>query len=123
MNIRPSARFIRFLWVGGLNTLFGYAVFLTCLWLGMHYALSAGISTVLGVLFNFRSTGKLVFGKQDVRLLPLFVGVYVVVYLVNVSGLTTLLNFGVPEWAGGLIMILPCAILSYVLNLRCVFRP
>ena len=35
-RMRPSASFVRFLLVGGLNTAFGYGVFVACLWLGMH---------------------------------------------------------------------------------------
>lgn len=121
-RIRPSARFLRFLLVGGLNTAFGYSMFILCLWLGMHYAVAAAVATVLGVLFNFKSTGGLVFKSNDHRRLPWFIGVYVIVYIVNVFGLGILLRFGIPSWMGGLLLILPCAILSYLLNSRFVFR-
>ncbi|HSD15662.1 MAG TPA: GtrA family protein [Thermomonas sp.] len=122
-RIRPSARFIRFLLVGGLNTAFGYGVFVACLWLGMHYALAGAVSTVLGVLFNFKSTGHLVFRSKGSRRLPRFVGIYAIIYLVNVLALGAMLQFGIPEWLGGLILLLPSAILSYVLNRQFVFRP
>ena len=122
-RIRPSTHFIRFLLVGGLNAAFGYGVFVACLWLGMHYALAGAISTVLGVLFNFKSTGLLVFRSRGTGRLHLFVSVYVVTYVINVLALGIMLRFGIPEWLGGLIMILPSAILSYALNSRYVFPP
>lgn len=118
---RPSARFVRFLLVGGLNTAFGYGVFVGCLWLGMHYALAGAISTVLGVLFNFKTTGGLVFRSRRNGRLPQFVSVYVVTYAFGTLCIGLMLEFGIPEWLGGLILILPSAIVSYVLNRRFVF--
>lgn len=122
-RVRPTRRFLHFLLVGALNTAFGYGVFVGCLWLGMHYAIAGAISTVLGVLFNFKSTGKFVFGSTGNRRLPHFVGVYAIIYLVNVLALGVMLQFGIPEWLGGLILLLPSAILSYVLNRQLVFPP
>lgn len=122
-RIRPSGRFIRFLLVGGMNTAFGYGVFVACLWLGMHYALAGAISMVLGVLFNFKSIGNLVFRSKGNRKLPRFLAVYAIIYLVNVLSLGGMLWFGIPEWLGGLILLLPSAILSYVLNRQFVFTP
>ena len=122
-RLRPSARFVRFLLVGVLNTAFGYGCFVACLWLGMHYALAAAVATVLGVLFNFKSTGRLVFRSRGNGRLHRFVAVYAVTYVVNVLALAVMLRFGIPEWLGGLIMLLPSAILSYVLNSRYVFPP
>ena len=122
-RIRPSGRFIRFLLVGGLNTAFGYAVFVASLWLGMHYALAGAISTVLGVLFNFKSTGRLVFGSQGNNKLPRFVAVYAILYLANTLAIGVMLKFGIPEWLGALLLILPSAIASYVLNRQFVFPP
>ena len=49
--------------------------------------------------------------------------VYAIVYLVNVLALGVMLQFGIPEWLGGLILLLPSAILSYVLNRQFVFPP
>lgn len=122
-RIRPTRRFLHFLLVGALNTAFGYGVFVACLWLGMHYAIAGAISTVLGVLFNFKSTGRLVFRSTGNRRLPHFVAVYAIIYLVNVLALGVMLQFGIPEWLGGLILLLPSAILSYVLNRQFVFPP
>ena len=78
---------------------------------------------MLGVLFNFKSMGGLVFRSKGNRNLPRFLAVYAVIYLVNLLALGVMLHFGIPEWLGGLILLLPSAILSYVLNRQFVFPP
>ena len=60
---------------------------------------------------------------RKVSKLPHFVGVYTLIYLVNVVALGVMLQFGIPEWLGGLILLLPSAILSYVLTRQFVFPP
>ena len=70
--LRPSRRFLHFLLIGALNTAVGYGLFVLFLWLGLHYALAAAFATVLGVLFNFKSTGGLVFKSKDNTRLPWF---------------------------------------------------
>ena len=122
-RLRPSGRFVRFLLVGGLNTAFGYGVYATCLWLGMHYALAGAVSTVLGVLFNYKSTGRLVFRSRGNGRLPHFVAVYVVTYAFGTLCVGGMLRLGMPAGLGGLILILPSAILSYLLHRRFVFPP
>jgi putative flippase GtrA len=81
------------------------------------------VTTVFGVMFNYKSTGTLVFRSRGNHRLRRFIAVYVVVYIVNVSALSAMLGVGIPEWLGGLILLLPSAILSYVLNRQFVFPP
>jgi len=121
-RFQPSNRFIRFLIVGGVNTAFGYGIFVTCLWIGMHYALAAAISTVLGILFNYKSTGNLVFKSRGSGRLPHFVAVYAIIYVFGVLAIGGMLRLGIHEWLGGLILILPSATLSNILNRRFVFQ-
>lgn len=119
---KDHARLFKFLLIGGLNTAFGYSVFLIALWSGMHYSLAAGVATILGILFNFKTTGRMVFENKDPSRLPWFILVYFIVYVVNVLGLKVFLAFGISAWMGGFFLILPCAVLSYILNKNYVFR-
>jgi len=119
---RGDKRFIKFLAVGVINTLFGYAVFAGCLWLGLQYSVAIGIATVLGTLFNFKSTGSLVFRSHDSSRLFRFIGVYVIVYCANVAGIFILLKIGINAYVGGLLLILPLAVLAYYLNAQYVFN-
>jgi putative flippase GtrA len=112
---------LRFLAVGALNALFGYGLFALLIFLGVHYAAAVLLSTIAGVLFNFKTTGRLVFGSGDNRLLLRFVAVYAVVYAVNVLLLKALLAAGIGPYAGGALLILPMAALAFILMKRLVF--
>jgi putative flippase GtrA len=114
-------QFVRFLLVGVLNTLFGYGCYFVLLQFGLHYTVAMALATVIGVLFNFKSTGALVFGSRDNRLVFRFVGSYVVVYLANISGIALLVRGGLSPQLAGAAMLLPMAVLAFVLNKKFVF--
>ena len=107
--------------VGGINTLFGYGLFALFIFLGFHYAMSAFLATVVGVLFNFKTTGVLVFRNKDNRLLFRIFGVDSVVYVINVLMLKVLDNVGFDMYIAGALLIIPLAVLSFVLNKLFVF--
>lgn len=120
--LRGEVRFARFLAVGVLNTAFGYGVFALGIWLGLHYSAAIACATVLGTLFNFKSTGNLVFGSSDNGRLFRFVSVYAIVYLLNVASVGALVRLGFSEYISGLFVLLPLAVVSYWLNSRFVFH-
>jgi len=114
-------RFLRFLLVGILNTIVGYAIYIVGLLAGLHYGAALAAATVLGMLFNFKSTGVLVFSSHDNRLLLKFSAVYGMVYVFNVIGVAVFFRFGFAQWLSGLFMLFPAALLSYYLNGLLVF--
>jgi putative flippase GtrA len=116
-----DARFLKFLLVGGINTLFGYGVYVVLLKAGLHYALASFFSTTAGVLFNFKTTGRLVFRSRDNTLLARFIGVYVLIYGVNVGCLKVCRLLDMDMFLAGAILVLPLALLSFVLNKKYVF--
>ncbi|VVE74119.1 hypothetical protein PAN31117_04851 [Pandoraea anapnoica] len=116
------ALLIRFLCVGVINTAFGYGCFALLLWIGMHYAPALLLATIAGVLFNFKSIGILVFRSHDNRLIVRFVLSYCVVYVVNVSGVRLFMLAGIAPAVGGALLLLPMALLAYLLNKRFVFH-
>ena len=115
-------RFVRFLIVGGVNTLLGYGVFALLVFLGMHYAAASLTSTVVGILFNFKTTGLFVFRSRRNSLVFRFFLVYCIVYFFNVGGLKLFALAGISSYIGGALLLLPAAVLSYVLNRSMVFR-
>ena len=110
-----------FVLVGVLNTLFGYGCYALLVWLGLHYGLAALLGTVLGVLFNFRTTGRFVFQNHDNRLLGRFILVYVVGYGANVAGLWALQKLNFDLYEGGALLLAPSALLTFLLQKRYVF--
>lgn len=81
--MRISRQFIRFLLVGGLNTVFGYGVFALQIYLGVNIYLASIIGMVLGVIFNFFTTGRLVFRVNSNHAVFRFVFTYGVMLLLN----------------------------------------
>ena len=114
-------QFVRFIVVGILNSAFGYGCFALFLFLGLHYTVALLLATVLGVLFNFKSTGALVFGSHDNKLILRFIASYAVVYLVNVLGIKMFAAAGLAPQYGGALMLLPMAVLAFILNKKFVF--
>lgn len=113
---------IKFICVGFVNTVFGYAVYLIFLMVGLNFALAALLSTIFGIIFNFFTTGRLVFGSRENSLFPKFLLVYFILYAFTVAGLSALNIWGISYEIGGAIMILPNALLAFILNKRLVFN-
>lgn len=107
-------RFIRFIFVGGLNTAFGLGIYCLMIWIGLSYIWATLISQVLGVLFNFMTTGTLVFENSDKKLIFKFILSYVLTYFINV-GINKALQvfFGVNEYISGIGAIIISAMASF----------
>jgi len=114
-------KFYLFLLVGGMNTLFGYSIFALLIFLEIHYTLAAFISTCVGILFNFKTTGKIVFQNTDNTLLFKFVLVYCVLYIINILILKIFTIVHINLYIGGAIAIIPIAVLGFILNKNLVF--
>ena len=114
---------IKFLFVGVINTIFGYSLFALLIFIGLHYTIAVFIGTIIGIAFNFKTTGKYVFNNTDNTLFFYFIGVYVFIYFFNIISLWLLQKIGVTNmYVAGAILILPAAVISFVLNRTFVFK-
>lgn len=80
-----KSKFVRFIFVGGLNSLFGYSVYCLMIWIGLSYIWATLISQIMGILFNFKTTGTLVFENDNSRLIIKFLLSYILIYFVNIA--------------------------------------
>ncbi|NEU10292.1 GtrA family protein [Flavihumibacter sp. R14] len=112
---------MRFVFVSCINTAFGYTLFSFLIFCGIGYPISLLISTVCGVLFNFKSIGTYVFRSRDNVLIFRFFAVYSLIYLCNLFGLSFFKYLGINVYVGNAIMLLPMGILSFFLNRYFVF--
>jgi putative flippase GtrA len=142
---RIDNRFLRFLFVGALNTAVGYGFFLFFIWIGLPRAASLLLSNVFGVAFNYKTTGVLVFKNKQNGLMLRFFAIYAVVYLLNLAELWLLARSGlysaildwhlldfisrmplseakIGEAIGQAIVLLPNAMITFLLSRRFVFR-
>jgi putative flippase GtrA len=116
--------FARYLVVALLNTLFGYGFFALLIWAGLWYPAAAAASTIGGIIFNFNTTGRLVFGNRDSSVFWRFVGVYAVTYVLGVGLMKAGLLLGVPVLVTAAGIALPMAGLAFLLQRSFVFgRP
>jgi putative flippase GtrA len=119
--VLPSRQFLLFCMVGAVNTAFGYSIFAVLLFLGLGRALALLLATCAGVLFNYFSTGRIVFGNRGAGKLPRFVASYGVVYVCNLAVMEALVALGVNAYAAGAISILSSTVIAFVLNRLFVF--
>ncbi|MEH2066868.1 MAG: GtrA family protein [Nostoc sp.] len=117
----PSKRFIRFLIVGVINTLFGYSLFSLLILLSFRYEVAALISTMCGVLFNFKTIGIIVFKNNNNFLIFKFIGVYIIIYFLQILFLKQLLAYKINLFVAGALILFPLALISYTLNKIFVF--
>lgn len=100
LNKVPN-QFVRFVLVGGLNTAFGVGIYCLAIWVGLPYYAATLVSQILGTLWNFMTTGRLVFENHDKRLIFRFVANYIVMYFFNIGIIKLLLIAGLNDyWAG-----------------------
>jgi putative flippase GtrA len=112
----------RFLFTGGVNTAFGYGIYAACIYLGAGYAIASGASIVCGVLFSYKTTSTMVFGRGYRGSLARYIGSYVIVYAFSLLLLKTMDEFGINPYLAGVLAAPPCAVLSFALLKLFVFR-
>jgi putative flippase GtrA len=116
-----SARFVRFVGVGLLNTAFGYLVFGIAIVLGLLPEIALLLATCLGVIFNFYTTGRFVFGARRTECLPRFIIAYVVIYGVNTVALRALINAGISALYSQLLLMPFVVVLTFLIMKFFVF--
>jgi len=119
---RTLVQLLRFLAVGGLNTLVGYSLFALLTYAGLAYPVAIGLATVGGVLFNFQSVGRLVFDGAPRSRFWRFGGVYCVIYLLNLGGVRLLLGLDANIYIANALTLLPLSVIAFILNRRFVFN-
>lgn len=113
---------IKFLVVGVLNTLFGYSLYALFIYIGLGYIFALSLATVLGVLFNFHTIGRLVFQSRDKKLVGKFFGVYAISFCINLALIKIFIAFGLNAYSAGAIALFPTTIISFLLNKFFVFK-
>lgn len=78
-------QFVRFLFVGALNTAIGYGIFAALILVGVTSTLALVAAYVAGTFINFFTTGLLVFSESRLSSFLRFALAYVVIYFFNLS--------------------------------------
>ena len=108
--------------MGILNTIFGYSAFAGLFILTNQRNGSLIVATILGILFNFFTTGRIVFGNKTWRTLLPFILAYGVALGLNLMALSVLVRLGVATLIAQAISLPLVVVVSYLINARFVFR-
>lgn len=118
-----DSQFIRFVFVGVLNTIFGFSVYCLMLFIGVPYWWATLISQILGVMFNFKTTGVLVFKNHNNRLFFRFAICYVLAYFLNIGIIALFTHYStINQYISGFIATLFVALFSFIFQKFIVFR-
>lgn len=115
-TLKIDIKFLKFLLVGGINTIFAYCIYALFVTLGLPPGLALFFQYIIGVLWNFKTTGILVFKNHDNRLVFKFILSYVFTFILNGILLKILLKF-LNEYLAQLVLVLPVAMVSF-----CIFK-
>ncbi|MDD4527507.1 MAG: GtrA family protein [Candidatus Margulisbacteria bacterium] len=113
---------VKFILVGILNTIFSYIIYSFFILLHFNFAFAATASYLLGILFNFKTYGSLVFKNSDNKLIFKFVFSYLIIYSLYVGIIKIFLVFGFNELISGAISTIITALMSYFTNKYYVFK-
>ena len=119
-----SQRIAKFLCVGLINTIVGYAIYAILILFNVPYLAALLIATVVGVIFNYFSIGRLVFkSRGGLIIIGKFVVAYGVAYFVNAVGLeVSIKHFQLDPYIGQALCIPPIVILSWLLMNYWVYK-
>jgi putative flippase GtrA len=115
-------RMLMFLAVGVVNTVVGYGLFAAFFLTTQSHRVAAVGAYVVGIIFNFFSTGRLVFKSRTVSALLPFVAGYLVILGANLALLEVLVGLGLNALIAQAVSLPPLVAASYLINSRIVFR-
>ncbi len=114
-------KFFKFLFVGALNTLFAYTIYAIFVAIGFRANIALIFQYVIGILWNFKTTGSIVFKNNNNWLIFKFVGAYIFTFCVNSITLKLLTKIFNPYIAQAL-LVFPIAVLSFLILKFLVFK-
>ena len=116
-----NRQILNFLWVGGLNTLVGYALYAFFIFLDIRFFLALLLATGLGVVFNFFTIGRIVFKQSNSKLFFKFTAMYIFLYFLGLLFIQILKKFHINLYLSGFISVITLSMLSFTLNKYFVF--
>lgn len=116
-----NLQFVRFLLVGGLNTGFSYAVYAALLYLGVGYVAANFTAVLIGIVFSFRTQGRLVFGNRAGHVFFRFAACWGLIWLLNIMFIALLIHSGLNAYWAGAAALVPTTLCSYLIQKFLVF--
>jgi len=124
IKVLINHRAFKFLSVGVLNTIVGYALYAILIFANVPYLAALFLATVAGVIFNYYSFGRLVFNSMRGKyVFSKFIISYTLIYISNACLLYALTKiFMINAYAGQIICIPLSVALSWTLMNKWVYK-
>lgn len=117
-----SEPFFRFLFVGLVNTVFGYSVYVIATFVGLKGLQALIAATVCAVLFNFKTTGHFVFNSKRLDNLFRYFFANAIIFLVNALLLKLLTDCNIGQLLAQAYCLLAIVPFSFFIMKYYVFR-
>ena len=107
---------IRFLFVGGLNTVVGYGLYALLLFLNINYLIANTFSTIIGVLHSYLWNRYFTFKSREKASKELlkFISVYILSYLIGMGTLFCFKEiFNISPYLAGLLNLIITTLISW----------
>lgn len=112
---KDMTRLVRFLFVGVINTAFGYTAYAALVLVGLSPQPALALAFALGVVWNYMTHARLVFESRGYSRLVPYAGAYGLIYVVNALALQGALKAGIAPLLAQALLVLPMAALAFVL--------
>ena len=117
-----NVQFLRYLVVGAFNTGFSYSIYALLLFVGLEYFWANLGSFIVGLLVSFKTQGALVFKNDDKSRISKFLGVWVVLFGLNIALIAAFRSLGLNSYWAGAAALIPVVIASFLLQRSFVFN-
>ena len=115
-------RLLRFLIIGGINTLFSYIVFFVLYYFIQQKEITVTLSFIIAVLFNFQTISRYVFSDSNEKKIIIFISIYFLGYILNLIHLWITVDiYHMNVYWAQILTLLYLPLLSFYLNKRFVY--
>lgn len=115
-------RLVRFFLSGVVNSIFGFTVYSFFIFIDLDPTIAVTLSMIIGVFFNYKTIKTFVFSDaHGSRLMP-FILCYVFILGMSITLLNVLDSYKMNRYLAGLIVSVPMACLSYIIQRKFVFH-
>jgi len=120
--MKIDRQFLKFLFTGGLNTLFSYFVFVVLYFFIQQKELVVTLTTIIAVTFNYYSYKHIVFTDSNKQKIIIFIGVYFFIYLLSLIHLWITVDiYKINIYLAQFIALFYMPLLGFYLNKKYVY--
>ena len=116
-------KFIKFIFFGGLNTLFAYLIVVVFLYLGFHYAIATLIAAIISIGSGYVLNIYFIFNSTNPKSMVLYYMFWFILYNINILIQYILIEtISKNLYLNSFVATVICVIISFTVNKYYFFR-